>query len=445
MLGDTAGLACDDVGFADIVQKRRFTVVHVSHYSDDGRTRNQIFGLVRLVGLVYGLLNVHRNELYLESELLGNDDQCLGVQSLVNRHHESEVHTCGDDFGDRHVHHRGKVAHRDEFGDFKNAVLFLLAFHLLVHTGGDGLALVLAVLGSLHLAALGRKACQSVLYLFLHLLVVHFGTGYGLGRRFAFLLVLASTRILGSRAGGSGSCRLRFAYVYAVLGDAFAFFAFVSAAAFSGPERRDVDFAQYLGTRQTVALLRGTEYVAAAFGHALVVGLVTEVLVFCGCLICGRGLNGCRRGFGCGRFRRCSRLYGRRFGLTDFRLFDLRLGAWLGKVYLAQYLGLLYGRADALRSFCRLLGGLFLFFQRNALLLLGRRYSLSYICRFGGTSAGAELLFQNFVHLLRDDRIGRVFNLHALLFEVFGNCRQTHFELFCYLQESESFFVWHTV
>ena len=189
VLGDTAGLALDDVGLADVVQQRGLTVVDVSHDRHDRRTRNQILLLV-LAFVGDGLLNLHGDEFGLVTELLGDDHERLGVETLVDRHHQSEVHAGHDDLRRRDVHHRSQLADGHELRDFERRTLHFLAFVFFVHALGHSFALVLAVFRALALGTLGRQARQGVLYLLRNLLVAHFGAHDRFGS--VFTLVAAS-------------------------------------------------------------------------------------------------------------------------------------------------------------------------------------------------------------------------------------------------------------
>ena len=60
VLGDTAGLAGDDVGLADLVEQKRLAVVDVTHDRHDRRARPEI-----LFALVVFLFEVLRLELCL--------------------------------------------------------------------------------------------------------------------------------------------------------------------------------------------------------------------------------------------------------------------------------------------------------------------------------------------------------------------------------------------
>ena len=190
VLRDTARLAFDDVGLADIVQQRRLAVVDVSHDGHDRRARHE--GCL-VVDFVVGdrLLDVGRYELDLISELFGHDHHRLGVETLVDRNHQAQVHAGRNHLVDRNVHHRRQLADGDELGHFEDRTLLLLALHLLVQAFGHQLAFLLAVLGALRLGPLRGQACQRILHLLCYLLVAHFGTHDGFHHTGALLLVAA--------------------------------------------------------------------------------------------------------------------------------------------------------------------------------------------------------------------------------------------------------------
>ena len=77
MLGNAAGLACNNVGVANVVEQRCLTVVYVSHHSNDGRTRNKVGLIVSLFGNC--LRNFCTYVLGLEPELFGNEVNGFGI------------------------------------------------------------------------------------------------------------------------------------------------------------------------------------------------------------------------------------------------------------------------------------------------------------------------------------------------------------------------------
>ncbi len=147
MLCDTSGLAGDHICFADIVEKRSLTVVHVSHHGYNRGTGHEVFLLVS--GSLDGFGHIGADKVCLESELLGHDVDGLGIESLVDRHHHTEIHTGGNDLVDGHVHKAGKVVGGDELGDFKNLAFSCLALGVLHLTVVHLLAFLLAELHAL--------------------------------------------------------------------------------------------------------------------------------------------------------------------------------------------------------------------------------------------------------------------------------------------------------
>ncbi len=88
MLGDAAGLACDHVGIADIVEKRSLAVVYVAHDGHDRRAGHEF--VFRILFLLDGFHNLSRNVFGLVAEFLGHDVDGLGVETLVDRHHHTK-------------------------------------------------------------------------------------------------------------------------------------------------------------------------------------------------------------------------------------------------------------------------------------------------------------------------------------------------------------------
>ena len=82
VLCDAAGLACDYVCLADVVEQRCFAVVDVAHDGHNRWTGNEIFRRVFL--FVDGVGNLGRYIFGAESELVGHDVDGLGVKALVD-------------------------------------------------------------------------------------------------------------------------------------------------------------------------------------------------------------------------------------------------------------------------------------------------------------------------------------------------------------------------
>ncbi len=174
VLGDTARLAGDDVGVADMVEERGLTVVHVTHDGDDWAARYEVFVAYLLVGVDF-LHHVCCHELGGVAELFCHEVDGLGVKTLVDADHDAEHHACADDLGDRHVHHHGEVVGRYELGEFQHFALCLLLCMRLCHLLAFLLAALALVLAGRGLALLTLQALDGLFYLTLYCLVVHLG------------------------------------------------------------------------------------------------------------------------------------------------------------------------------------------------------------------------------------------------------------------------------
>src|ERR1700722_19110146 len=114
VLRDTTGLACHDVGLADVVEERRLAMVDVTHDRDHRRAmdeRRRIVGLHILLALRGVLLLTHG----LEAVLARNQLDLVELETLIDRLHEPEVlERKGHDLRRRDLQDVGKLADRDE-------------------------------------------------------------------------------------------------------------------------------------------------------------------------------------------------------------------------------------------------------------------------------------------------------------------------------------------
>jgi hypothetical protein len=100
VLSDAAGLAGDNVGFADGVQQRGLAVIDVAHDSDHGRTGNlELAGVIGFENFLDGLVG----DLFLvaddgggRAELGGDVLDHLGVEGLVDGDHDAAHQQGGD-------------------------------------------------------------------------------------------------------------------------------------------------------------------------------------------------------------------------------------------------------------------------------------------------------------------------------------------------------------
>ena len=226
VLGDASGLSGYDVGLADVVQQGCFTVVHMTHDGDDGRT------LYQICRIVHFLLNlaflIGGDELYLVSEFLGHQHEGIGIETLVDGDHQAQVHAGLDDFGHRDVHHDCQIVDCHKFGHLEYSALKLLLLAGLLHLLGDHLAFLSLVLGTLGLALAFGHTGVGLLDLLLYQILVYLHT-YRLGFLLAVLPVLVVTAFLVAALLTAG---VHFGYVHllALTLDALALAVAVSVA-----------------------------------------------------------------------------------------------------------------------------------------------------------------------------------------------------------------------
>ena len=130
MLGYTTRFTSNDIGITNIVEQRSFTMVNVSHDSNNRRTADQIFRFVFL--FLNSLSHFGRNIFSSEAELAGNQVNGFSIETLVDRHHLTELHAFRDNLNNRNIHHAGDIAYSNELrytqdASFLNLFLFLFA------------------------------------------------------------------------------------------------------------------------------------------------------------------------------------------------------------------------------------------------------------------------------------------------------------------------------
>ena len=470
-----------DVCLADIVEQRSLTVVDMSHHHHDRRTRNQF---ILIIGLVFDrLLNLHRDEFDRKSELLGHNHQRFGIETLVDRNHQAEVHAGRNHIVDRYVHHRRQLAHRNELGNLQYRTFVFGAFDLLVHLGRYGLSLLLSVFGTLALGILGRQTCQRILNLLCHLLVAHFGTYDRFWQRLLFLLVLLADRLLwlcslrrlrrhiAAAVLFRRHVLLRLGYIHLVLGDTLAL-----GMAASGLELRYVDRSDHVRPGQLCTLR--PENVILTLRHTLIVCLVVEICrrsdrcrLYLLSRRCRLGLLRncrCRTLFfrGPGRFRRryrrCRNRFGRRLLPTRFHMLRnlLLLHERCRRLLRFRAFAAIIRQVD-LADYLRPAGPHFILDRKNTfaldhdlipesvvtLLAIERHRGLflrdpfAHVAARIRTAIRSELLVQNGVNIRFDQRTGRTLDRNALLFKEIRNRIDSYLKLSCNLMEPKPSFV----
>ncbi len=152
----------------------------MSHHRDDRRTRFEILRTVHLLGLVYLFGDVGSDKLDLIAELLGHKHKRLGIEPLVDGHHQAKAHAGSDDLHHRGVVHEGrKVIDGHELRNFQYLLFRCRLRYLFLGTLRRSLSLLLAVLGPevvfLALVHLGISLLDLLLNLFLEFLLLAFG------------------------------------------------------------------------------------------------------------------------------------------------------------------------------------------------------------------------------------------------------------------------------
>ena len=202
VLRDAPGLTGDDIGLPDVVQKRGFTVVDVSHDRNNRGTGRQIFFGIGC--FQQGLVDffVHKED--GETEFIRYDGERLLVQTLVHGDHDAQGQTDGDNGRYRHRHHVGQFGYRHKLGNLQYFVFGRTQLQLVHDLIPTVRTLVSADFGALGLASSG-ELLQRFADLLLDLLVGQRGL------RRCGLLVLASRTLalsaLLSTYGGRTGCR----------------------------------------------------------------------------------------------------------------------------------------------------------------------------------------------------------------------------------------------
>ncbi len=172
VLRDAAGLAGYDVGVADIVEQRRLTVVDMTHDRNDRRTGHEIFFFVFF--LMNGIRYLSRHIFGAETELIRNNVDGFGIETLVDRHHDTEIHTRGDDIVDRHVHHQSQVIGSDKLRDFEHTALCHFSLHGLALAVCVRLAFLLTPLDAFFQTfVFGGETCECLFHLLLYVLFAY--------------------------------------------------------------------------------------------------------------------------------------------------------------------------------------------------------------------------------------------------------------------------------
>ena len=99
MLGDAAGLSGSDARFPDRVQKRRFTVVYMSHNNNHGWPFHRRFIVFRVILIVEQNVLIRNHDLLLRSDIELACDQGgrIEIDYLILVCHDAHQHQLFDD------------------------------------------------------------------------------------------------------------------------------------------------------------------------------------------------------------------------------------------------------------------------------------------------------------------------------------------------------------
>ena len=159
-------------------------MVYVTHDGDNRSARLKIFFLVFRLG--HSILYLGTDIFGLEAKLLGHDVDGLGIEALVDAHHDTNAHAGADDLRHGYVHHCGQFVCRHKFRQLEH-LAFGIHFATLLFLGSTHLlALFLAVFCALGRLWLGGEACQRFAYLLCYVFVADFHLHF-LGFLLAFL------------------------------------------------------------------------------------------------------------------------------------------------------------------------------------------------------------------------------------------------------------------
>ena len=171
VLRNTARFTGNHIRLTDIVEQRCLTMVYVTHHGYNRSTRFQIF--LCILFFHDGLCHFRTYIFRLKAEFFSHQINGLGIQTLVNGHHDTDAHAGTDDLRNGYVHHIGQLVGCHKLCQLQYfAISHFLTFKLM-HTVGSLFTFLLAVFGSFTLA-FRCEACQSFFHLFSNIFLTDF-------------------------------------------------------------------------------------------------------------------------------------------------------------------------------------------------------------------------------------------------------------------------------
>ena len=195
VLRNTTGLTGNNISLTNVVQQRSLTMVDVTHDGHNRSTWHEILLIVLL--LAHSSTDFCTDIFCSKAEFLGNKVDSLGVHALIDADHDADTHASGDNLRHGNIHHRSKLVGSNKLCQLEHLALGCNICHFLLHTLADGLALLTAILRTLtHLAALVRKASQSLANLLGNFFIANFWLNRSLLGVILLLLVLTVAALI---------------------------------------------------------------------------------------------------------------------------------------------------------------------------------------------------------------------------------------------------------
>src|SRR5574344_2180227 len=147
-------------------------MVYMAHHCNDRCTEFQIRFII--FHFTDCFRDLSADIFCLISEFIGNDIDCLRIQTLIDRYHNTQIHTGCDNLIDLRVHHGSQLADGNKLGKFQDFALCLLLLHLLVQFFLNSITFLLTVFSAFLVLTFASKTCESLLYLLCYILFIYF-------------------------------------------------------------------------------------------------------------------------------------------------------------------------------------------------------------------------------------------------------------------------------
>src|SRR5574344_1581468 len=147
-------------------------MVYMAHHCNDRCTEFQIRFII--FHFTDCFRDLSADIFCLISEFIGNDIDCLRIQTLIDRYHNTQIHTGCDNLIDLRVHHGSQLADGNKLGKFQDFAFCRLLLHLLVQFFLNSITFLLTVFSAFLVLTFASKTCESLLYLLCYILFIYF-------------------------------------------------------------------------------------------------------------------------------------------------------------------------------------------------------------------------------------------------------------------------------